>query len=158
MTFTEGPFLISSQIEKKAIFWKVKHSERLQLIGTDSWRDASLFHIIPIGDPTHPSEFHIAYYTRKRQYTMHVHDLYRTYNVLGPPLPHYLSTDTDAVGKVEALSLWKHVRKLKKHVFLFTVESNLHLLACVPQHLSICAAGLMVNSSTSSVVTIQYSR
>ena len=67
-------------------------------MGTESAADASLFHIIPAGDPKRPSHFHIAYWGRGRQYTTHVHDLYRTHNERGPPLPQYVSTDTDEFG------------------------------------------------------------
>ena len=85
-------------------------SHQLQLVGTESAADASLFYIIPIRDPTHPSEFHITYYTRRRHYTTHVDDLYRTFNEAGPPLPHYLSTDTDRLGKTKgSLSLKSYV-------------------------------------------------
>ena len=86
-------------------------SHQLQLVGTESAADASLFYIIPIRDPTHPSEFHIAFWgVSGRQYTTHVDDLYRTFNEAGPPLPHYLSTDTDIVGNTKgSLSLKSYV-------------------------------------------------
>ena len=102
MYFSEGPFLISSEVKAKPVFWKAKESDQsYKLVGTESAADASLFHIIPFGDPTHPSDFHIAYWgERKRQYEMHVKDLHRTDNVAGPPLPHYLSVDCDTMSGV----------------------------------------------------------
>ena len=97
--------MISTQVRKTTIFWMIIESDvshQLQLVGTESAADASLFYIIPIGDPTHLSEFHIAHWgTRERQYTTHVDDLFRTHNEAGPPLPHYLSTDTDRLGKTK---------------------------------------------------------
>ena len=70
-----------------------------QLEGTETAADASLFYIIPFGDPLYPSDFHMAHWgTRGRQYATHVDDLYRTYNVRGPPLPQYVSIDTDRLG------------------------------------------------------------
>ena len=94
--------MISSEVDTKPVFWMAKKSDQgYKLIGTESASDASLFHIIPIGDPTHPSDFHIAYWgKRERQYEMHVNDLHRTDNVAGPPLPHYLSVDCDTISGI----------------------------------------------------------
>ena len=105
--FTEGPYLISSEINETPVFWKVEQSQNNgiqshQLVGTESAADASFFYIIPTGDLDHPSDFHIAYWTRKRQFHMHVDDLYRTYNIRGPPLPHYLTFNRKCTLSLEA--------------------------------------------------------
>ena len=144
MSFTEGPYLISSQIKKTPIFWTVIDSDvshQHQLVGTESAADASLFHIIPIGDPTHPSEFHIAYYTRGRQYTMHVDDLYRTYNEAGPPLPHYLSTDTDIVGKSRGSLSLKTCTEIKNARFSLhsRVQSSFTCMMCTSTPIDLCS-------------------
>ena len=137
--------MISSQVEKKPVFWKVEESDeshQLQLIGTDSAADASLFHIIPIGDPTHPSEFHIAYWGKRgRQYTMHVDDLFRTYHKDGPPLPHYLSTDTNIVGKSKGSLSLKTCTEIKKARFSLhnRVQSSFTFMMCNSIPIDLCS-------------------
>ena len=139
--------MISSQIEKNTIFWKVESSDhckchQLQLVGTKSTEDASLFHIIPIGDPTRPSEFHIAYWgDRGRQYTTHVDDLFRTHNEAGPPLPHYLSIDTDIVGKSKGCLSLKTCTEIKKARFSLhnRVQSSFTCLMCTSTPIDLCS-------------------
>ena len=96
---TEGPYLISSEVGKKPVFWKVNESD--QLTATESVEDASLFYIIPAEDTTNPSDFHIAYWPKKEEHggTVHVDNLFRTHNKNGPPVPYYLSCDTNFFGQ-----------------------------------------------------------
>ena len=133
--YTEGPYLISSEVNQKPIFWKVEQSDGShQLVGTDSAADASFFYIIPTGDLDHPSDFHIAYWTRKRQYHMHVDDLYRTYNQQGPPLPHYLTFDRkctlslDASVEIKQASFSLHSRVQTSFAWMICTSTpvNLH--------------------------------
>ena len=101
--YTEGPYLISSEVNEEPVFWKVEHSNgSYQLVGTESAADACFFYIIPTGDLDHPCDFHIAYWTKKRQYHMHIDDLYRTDKKRGPPLPHYLTFDRKCTLSLEA--------------------------------------------------------
>lgn len=95
----EGPYLISAEVGKKLVYWKV--NEDNQLTATKSIESASQFYIISTTDATHPSEFHIAYWGErdKQNGTMHVDNLYRTYNKHGPPLPRYLSAETNFFGQ-----------------------------------------------------------
>ena len=111
-------------------------------MGTKSTEDASLFHIIPIGDPTRPSEFHIAYWGKRgRQYTTHVDDLFRTHNEAGPPLPHYLSIDTDIVGKSKGCLSLKTCTEIKKARFSLhnRVQSSFTCLMCTSTPIDLCS-------------------
>ena len=96
---TEGPYLISSEVGKIPVFWKV--SENYQLTATESVEDASLFYIIPAEDTTTPSDFHIAFWPGKARHggTVHVDNAFRTHDKKGPPLPYYLSCDTNIFGQ-----------------------------------------------------------
>ena len=92
--------MISSEVDKEVLFWKVDEINR-QLVATDRGGDASLFYIIPAEDTTTPSDFHITNWPGKERHggTVHVDNLYRTHSKDGPPLPFYLSCDTDIFGK-----------------------------------------------------------
>ena len=91
--------MISSEVDKKTVFWKVNDNH--QLTATESVENASWFDIVSMVDDTQSSEFHIAHWggRDKENGTMHVDNLYRTYNKHGPPLPRYLSADTNFFGQ-----------------------------------------------------------
>ena len=125
--------MISTEVNNKPVFWTV--SERgQQLVGTESVTDASKFYIIPTGDPTHPSDFHIAFWTKKRQYHTHVDDLYRTYNKRGPPLPRYLSFDA---RKTLSLTVSAEIKQVQFSLYS-RVQSSFAYMMCtstpVPLH------------------------
>ena len=144
LIYAEGPFLISSEVRSKPVFWMVEEFDQgYHLIGTESVADASFFYIIPVGDPTHPSEFHIVYYwgPKGRHYTMHVDDLYRTYDERGPPLPYYLSTHTDRLGiSKDSLSLKTCVEIKQARFSLHSrVQSSFFWMICSSTPVDLCS-------------------
>ena len=100
--------MISSEVAKKTVFWRVELDGSNQLLkGTEIEENASLFNIIPKGDPTHPSTFHIVHYDPNKT-----------------PLLHYLSTDTDGFGKSNGfLSLKPSVEVTRA---CFSIHSRLY--------------------------------
>ena len=108
---SEGPFLISSEVNEQPVFWMAKKSGcGYELEGTESAKDASLFHILPVGDPTYPSDIHIAYW-EERKYQTHVNDIFRTTKTAGPSLPYYVSVNSDTISGISdgSVSLETHV-------------------------------------------------
>ena len=128
--------MISSQIKNDPIFWKVIESSedtQLLLVGTESAADASLFHIVQIGDPTYTSEFHIAYYTKEQ--------LFRMCNERRPPIPHYLSIDTNLIGKNKGLLSLKVCTENKKAYFSLhsKVQSTFTCMMCTSTPIDLCS-------------------
>ena len=124
--------MISTEVGKNPVFWKV--NENHQLTATVNVTDASLFYIVSTADATHPSEFHIAYWIRDKQSGVHVDNLYRTYNELGPPLPHYLSTDTNLLGQAKGdspLTVKTTVKAKQARFCLYSrVQSSSYVCIC----------------------------
>ena len=105
----EGPFVVAceitkkdeSKVKKETVYWTI---ENYKLFGTTSLEAASLFYVLNAGDPTHPSDFYIAYWGTKigsRDKAMHLRDIYRSaVPEKGQPyLPCYLSTNTNILGQ-----------------------------------------------------------
>ena len=134
--------MISSEVQKKPVFWMIEESDHCcQLKATESAAEASLFYIIPVGNPIYPSDFHIAHWgERGRQYTTHVDDLYRTYNVRGPPLPRYVSTGSDRFGRNKGSLSLKNSIQIKNACFSLhsRVQSSFVWMICtsIPVDLS----------------------
>ena len=63
---------------------------------------------------------------------MHVDDLYRTHNPHGPPLPHYLSTDTNIVGISKGSLSLKNSIKIRRAQFSLhsRVQSSFACMMC----------------------------
>ena len=103
--------MISSEVAKKTVFWKVEpYCGNQVLKATGIEEKASLFHIIPKGDPAHPSAFYIAHYDPNKTGE--------------PPLSHYLSPDTDKFGKsIGSLSPRPSVDVTQA---CFSIHSRLH--------------------------------
>ena len=137
---TEGPYLISAEVGEKSVFWKVNESD--QLTATESAADASLFYIIPAEDSTNPSDFHIAYWPDKARHggTAHVDNLFRTHNKKGPPVPYYLSCDTNLFGQGKGTSplTLKTTVKLRQARFCLhsRVQSSFFMCTSTPVSLN----------------------
>ena len=132
--------MISAKIGKESVFWKVNESD--QLTATESATDASLFYVIPAEDTTNPSDFHIAYWPKKGEHggTMHVDNLFRTYNKDGPPVPYYLSCDTNLFGQGKGTSplTLKTTVKLRQARFCLhsRVQSSFFMCTSTPVSLN----------------------
>ena len=132
--------MISAKIGKESVFWKVNESD--QLTATESATDASLFYVIPAEDTTNPSDFHIAYWPKKGEHggTMHVDNTFRTYNKDGPPVPYYLSCDTNLFGQGKGTSplTLKTTVKLRQARFCLhsRVQSSFFMCTSTPVSLN----------------------
>ena len=132
--------MISAEVGEKSVFWKVNESD--QLTATESAADASLFYIIPAEDSTNPSDFHIAYWPDKARHggTAHVDNLFRTHNKKGPPVPYYLSCDTNLFGQGKGTSplTLKTTVKLRQARFCLhsRVQSSFFMCTSTPVSLN----------------------
>ena len=131
--------MISAKVGKEAVFWKVNESDQ-RLTATESVKEACLFYIIPAEDTTNPSDFHIAYWPKKEEHggTMHVDNLFRTYGKDGPPVPYYLSCDTNLFGKGTSPLTLKTTVKLRQARFCLhsRVQSSFFMCTSTPVSLN----------------------
>ena len=128
----EVPFLISCEIDEKVIYLTV--NKKYQLIGTESVHEAAPFYMIPTEDTKYPSDFYITYWGKNpsdRKRELHLRHPEREHRSGGPPLPHYLSTDTDILGKCTGpLSLKKSI-EVKQARFSLHSRVQSSPLACM---------------------------
>ena len=140
-THTAGPFLISTTINKKPVYWKV-NQEQSTLIGTEDIKAASLFYIISAGNKFYPSNFTIAYWgdnLRDRKVITAVSSQLTKLRPIAPKLPIFLNTNTSIFDSSNEPLLFEYTFTMK--TAQYSIHSRIYdscaCFICLPEPASL---------------------
>ena len=125
-THTDGPYLISTTINEKTVYWKV-NQEQLTLIGTEDIKAASLFYITSAGNQFYPADFTIAYWGDKRRNRNLITEISSRSVKLRPyasKLPIFLTTNTPIFGSSSGPLKFKYTFDIK--TAQYTIHSRIY--------------------------------